>query len=118
MRIESLLNPPLEETSNANRGILMRPHSSRLPVLPSRSGSKNNKLAKDAPIFRKAPTKGHVRFPPYDSGEDQALAKEHEKFKIFPLGRIGEFTNHIPYSSDKKTFLLKTGRDAFEGNLP
>jgi hypothetical protein len=109
MRIESLLNPTPKEGVNDYKGTG--------PMHPPPSSKPNSKLklAKDAPIFRKAPTKGIVRFPPYEAGDDRALAEEHRKFRIYPMGHIGEFTNHIPYSSDKKDFQLKTGRDAFEG---
>jgi hypothetical protein len=113
MRIESLLNPtPKEGGINDYKGMTGPMHP------PAPTSSKPNskvKLAKDAPIFRKAPTKGIVRFPPYEAGNDRALAEEHRKFRIYPMGHIGEFTNHIPYSSDKKDFQIKTGRDAFEG---
>lgn len=75
------------------------------------------KLPKDAPIFRKGPTKGEVVFAPHEAGDDKDLADQYERYQIFPRGEIAEYCHHIPYSSDKKTFLSKTGRDAFEGNV-
>lgn len=73
------------------------------------------KQAKDAPIFRKCPTKGDVVYAPHEAGNDTELVQQYERFQIFPRGEIAEYCHHIPYSSDKKTFLTKTGRDAFEG---
>jgi hypothetical protein len=46
------------------------------------------------------------------------LLNQHRRFKIFPLGQIhSKGIRHIPYNSDKKDFLEKTGREAFEGKL-
>ncbi|KAM5438470.1 hypothetical protein MferCBS31731_005047 [Microsporum ferrugineum] len=35
-------------------------------------------------------------------------------FEIHPMGHITEFPRHIPYNSEKKSFLEKTGRESFE----
>jgi hypothetical protein len=119
MKVEDLLNPAPEHqehngstTLASQRCPLLDPEQTQLP--PSQRIGKQ-KLPKDAPIFRKGPTKGDVLFPPHEAGDDIELAKEHERFKIFPRGEIAQYCHHIPYSSDKKTFLSKTGRDAFEG---
>lgn len=31
------------------------------------------------------------------------------------MGKIGEYCRHIPYNSEKKGFLERTGRESFEG---
>jgi hypothetical protein len=79
-------------------------------------------MAKDAAIFNKGKVKGEVRYPPWDddsrlrrSSHYEDMRREMARFAVFPLGRIREFPRHIPYSSDKKGFLEKTGRDSFEG---
>jgi len=56
-------------------------------------------------------------FPPHEAGDDNELAAQHKKFQLFPMGEIASYVHRIPYNSDKKTFLEKTGRDAFEGEL-
>lgn len=43
---------------------------------------------------------------------------QHQKFQIYPLGEIyKKGVRHIPYNSDKKDFLDKTGREAFESKF-
>lgn len=121
MKVEDLLNPaPQEQEGRTLASPSYSNHGSSFPAQPqSQSQSppraRGLKPAKDAPIFRKAPTKGEVLFPPHEAEDDEELAKEHRALQIFPRGEISEHCHHIPYSSDKKTFLSKTGRDAFEG---
>jgi hypothetical protein len=74
-------------------------------------------MAKDAPVFRKGKPKGEVQFPPHEAGHDVELLDQHKKFQVFPRGEIASYVHRIPYSSDKKAFLEKTGRDAFEGTF-
>lgn len=74
-------------------------------------------MAKDAPVFSES-TKivGHVNYPPHEAGSDRDLEARHREFYVFPLGQIHrKGVRHIPYNSDKKDFLEKTGREAFEG---
>lgn len=71
-------------------------------------------MTKDGAIFAKGKVKGDVNFPPFESFDEDSLA-EVEKYKVFPLGNIGDFARHIPYNSEKKSFLEKTGRESFEG---
>lgn len=81
------------------------------------TGARRQKLAKDAPVFSEG-TKivGHVNYPPHEAGNDRDLHARHREFRVFPLGEIvKKGVRHIPYASDKKDFLNKTGRDAFEG---
>jgi hypothetical protein len=66
------------------------------------AGYENNKI------------KGEVRFPPYED-LDEAASKEAAKFQVHPLGAIASQPRHIPYNSEKKDFLGKTGREGFEG---
>ncbi|KIW07683.1 uncharacterized protein PV09_01623 [Verruconis gallopava] len=115
MKVEELLNPsPTEEPADS---ITQPPQPAastlQTPALTTHKPYKN-KMPKDAPIFRKGPTKGDVLFPPHEAEDDDELAKHYEHFHIYPRGEIAQHCHHIPYSSDKKTFLSKTGRDAFE----
>ena len=82
------------------------------PVLPK----KKQKQAKDAAIFAKGKAKGEVRYKPCEY-QDEVLAVEHRRFQIYPMGRISQYCRHIPYNSEKKSFLEKTGRESFEGSI-
>lgn len=130
MKIESLLNPithrkdllqedePDEWASTVTRVVdTFRSTTSQRGVASTSTPSKlkTQRLAKDAPIFRKGYPKGEVQFPPHEAEDGDDLAAQHRKFQIFPMGEIASYVHRIPYSSDKKPFLEKTGRDAFEG---
>lgn len=71
-------------------------------------------MAKDGPIFREGDVHGVVRYPPCEE-RDEELAKIHAEYNLYPMGRIADFPRQIPYSSDKKSFQEKTGRDSFHG---
>ena len=116
--VQSLLNPVSNSIQGHNAQTVSPP--------PSRSATyshdyaspspapKKLKLAKDAPIFSKGTTKGEVRFPPHEERTPELL-EEHKKFQMYPLGHIGDYCRHIPYNSEKKSFMGKTGRESFEG---
>ena len=115
MDIRSILNPVSEPCAG----------NTQISVIDSRSDSaytrneappvKRQRLAKDAAIFTKGRPRGRVRFPPYEAGEDSALSAQYRKYQIHPMGNISDYQRHIPYNSEKKSFLSKTGRDRFEG---
>ena len=75
---------------------------------------KKQKMSKDAAIFAREKVQGEVRYAPCEA-QDEKLASEHRRFSVFPMGEIAEYRRHIPYNSEKKSFLAKTGRGAFEG---
>lgn len=77
---------------------------------------KKQKLSKDAAIFAKGKTKGEVRYKPCEF-QDEEFAIEYRRFQIFPMGKISQYCRHIPYNSEKKSFLEKTGRESFEGSI-
>jgi hypothetical protein len=115
MKISSLLNSTCAE----NRGY----RSPRAPVHvavpysgPPTAVPKRPKVAKDAPVFSEGnKIVGFVNYPPHEADESRDLQVEHERFQVFPRGEIfKKGVRHIPYNSDKKDFLDKTGRDAFE----
>lgn len=115
--IASLLNPlpsSIEHRRDHSTSSSIRhtPERSPPPVLPK----KKQKLAKDAAIFAKGKTKGEVRYKPCEF-QNEELAVEHRRFQIYPMGRISQYCRHIPYNSEKKSFLEKTGRESFEGNI-
>lgn len=76
--------------------------------------AKKSKMSKDGAIFAKGKAKGQINFPPFEDLDAEAL-KQVEKFSVYPLGKIREFCRHIPYNSEKKNFLGRTGRESFEG---
>lgn len=57
---------------------------------------------------------GTVTFPPFENLDPESM-REVQKYKVFPLGEIVKYPRHIPYNSEKKSFLEKTGRHSFEG---
>jgi hypothetical protein len=71
-------------------------------------------MSKDGAVFTKGKIKGEVNFPPYEHF-DEATVGELKKFEVYPLGKVQDYCRHIPYNSEKKTFLEKTGRESFEG---
>lgn len=85
---------------------------------PSIPSAKKQRLRKDAPIIRKAQTKGVVQFPAHEAGDDKVLKAQYENYQIMPRGNIAEHCHKYPYSSDKKEFRENTGRDGFEGKPP
>jgi hypothetical protein len=118
MDVSALLNPSCDEQHsycvwNSSPQVAV-PYSKPQTAVPKRQ-----KIAKDAPIFSEGnQTIGYINYPPDEGDGDQDLRAEHERFQVFPLGEIRrKGVRHIPYNSDKKDFLDKTGRDAFESKL-
>ncbi|KAF1929981.1 DNA-binding domain of Mlu1-box binding protein MBP1 [Didymella exigua CBS 183.55] len=115
MNIQSLLNSPSGNSrQNRNTG----PRYAQLAQHYPAHGAilRRQKLAKDAPVFSEGTkTVGYVNYPPHEAGNNRDLQACHREFRVFPLGEIlRKGVRHIPYASDKKDFLNKTGRDAFE----
>ncbi|KAI8935127.1 hypothetical protein NX059_007721 [Plenodomus lindquistii] len=114
MRISSLLNPFCgDHTARSTPESPSRPFSQ---TAVAAGIARRQRVPKDAPIFTEGnKTIGHVNFPPHEAGYDQHLLDQHRRFQVFPAGEIAKKgVRHIPYNSDKKDFLDKTGRDAFE----
>jgi hypothetical protein len=112
--IHSLLNPMPEAEECSLQ--LPSPCSSAYtrnfsPPPPSR---KKQKVSKDAAVFTRGIIRGECRYPPCEY-QDEILAAHHRQYELHPMGRIAEYPRHIPYNSEKKSFLDKTGRESFEG---
>lgn len=71
-------------------------------------------MAKDGAIFAKGKTKGPVNYPPFPYQETKIWA-EVQQFVVSPLRNLVDYARHIPYNSEKKSFLERTGRESFEG---
>ena len=71
-------------------------------------------MTKDGAIFAKGKVKGEINYPPFEDLDQEAM-REVQKFHVYPLGKISEYCRHIPYNSEKKSFMEKTGRESFEG---
>jgi hypothetical protein len=84
---------------------------------PNAPASRKQRIPKDAPIIRKAQTKGVVQFHPHEAGDDKVLGDQYMRYQITPNGDIAEHCHKYPYSSDKKEFQENTGRDGFEGRM-
>lgn len=131
--IESLLNPLPDRTGpkhhhedDANISYFHRSSISSLPdhqmsntFNQSQSQTpptKKPRVAKDAPIFIPGSVRGEVRYPPCVDQVEPTLTEEHAKFSIYPpVEEIADYPRHIPYSSEKKSLMEKTGRESFEG---
>ena len=74
-------------------------------------------MTKDGAVFAKGKIKGEVNYAPFER-LDEEIMREVQKFQVYPLGKIQEYSRHIPYNSEKKSFLEKTGRESFEGKKP
>lgn len=108
--IKALLNPMSE------RRVLVPHTPTQSPIVMRAPGSprKKAKLTKDAPVFHHGPIRGECRFPP-DEYQDAELAAYHQQFELTPFGEIADYPRHIPYNSEKKTFLERTNREYLEG---
>lgn len=72
-------------------------------------------MSKDGAVFAKGnKIKGDVNFPPFEHLSEETM-REVQRFTVYPLGKIQDYCRHIPYNSEKKNFLEKTGRESFEG---
>ncbi|KAI0147598.1 hypothetical protein GGR57DRAFT_505497 [Xylariaceae sp. FL1272] len=119
LSLSSLLNP-------APPG---RPATSRFPPSPASSSPTDScveestfqnrpsmpkhKMPKDAAVFTKSKPKGSINFQPFERLDETSL-RLVRKFQVYPLGKIQEYSRHIPYNSGKKDFYEKTGRESFE----
>ncbi len=118
--VASLLNPVTEDSPECSQ--LPSPCSSKFEYAtdygssPSRPSLpiKKQKMTKDAAIFAKGKIKGQIRYPPCEM-QDEEIALQHRRFQVYPMGHIADYCRHIPYNSEKKSFLEKTGRESFEG---
>ncbi|GAT28768.1 APSES transcription factor Xbp1 [Aspergillus luchuensis] len=104
--INSLLNPDTSCPS-LNRGSIQRGVSLQTPR------SERTKVPKDQPSFRRGKIQGEVRYRVHDE-RDEELKKIHLKHKLYPMGNIADFPDRIPYTSTKRSFKERTGRERFE----
>lgn len=142
LKIQSLLNPP---TSTGQEDGQMNGHPSTVsppltPALTSTASTASFSPRMDAletnfPAKRQKLVEGEVKikvnYPPFEATEDATplspwfsneIERHHRRFNIRPSGShedglIGEYARFIPYSSDKKGFFGKTGREGFDGTL-
>lgn len=123
--IKSLLNPLVDTFEQDNNSMDSKDEASTidsdaglvsdtLEDARGKSSRKKQKISKDAAVFKAGPIRGECRYPPHEEHDD-FLAGKHELFNIYPVGDIATYARHIPYNSEKKLFLEKTGREYFEG---
>ena len=112
--VASLLNPVLEDPRPLPSPLSSASLTPECSSVSSPPPPKKQKVAKDAAIFSKGKVQGQVRYAPWETYDSKTLT-ELQGFSVYPIGRIAEYRRHIPYNSDKKAFLEKTGRGAFEG---
>lgn len=113
--IASLLNPePGQPEAFQQLPSPCSSRSTRGEYSTSPARQKKQKVSKDAAVFTRGKIRGELRYPPCEF-QDKELARAHNELQIHPMGHIQEFPRHIPYNSEKKSFLEKTSRESFEG---
>lgn len=145
LNIQDLLNPSASDAPNIRRtpdtatppptpaSTITSSYSatSRVGTPVTTISARSQKPAKGLGITIHNGVNGTVNYPPYEltrhdiylSPEQQReLSRYHKRFQVLPCSEneqesIADYTRHIPYSSDKKTFGGKTGRDGFNGKL-
>ncbi|TGJ78551.1 hypothetical protein E0Z10_g10215 [Xylaria hypoxylon] len=119
LSLSSLLNPAPPGPPNGNRFPLSPESSSPTEscaeesVFPERATMPKHKMPKDAAVFTKGKPKGAINFQPHENLDEVSLHRAR-MFQVYPLGKIREYSRHIPYNSGKKDFSEKTGRESFE----
>jgi hypothetical protein len=116
MRIQSLLNPVRSDIDKYCDSYSPTPSSIARSLMTHTSTPKRKKIPKDAAVFTEgAKFNGPVNYPPHEAEDDEELAAYHRQYQIQPMGSIGRYCRRIPYNSEKKDFMAKTGRESFEG---
>jgi hypothetical protein len=117
--VKSLLNPSAAEPRDTQPQ--STPSSPYQPASVSYSGPVSSKaltlrlkMSKEARDPCDTKINGIVNFPPFED-LDEIILEEVRKYGVHQLGQIATRPRHIPYSSEKKNFLGKTGREGFEG---
>ncbi|KAI1258876.1 hypothetical protein F5Y18DRAFT_325188 [Xylariaceae sp. FL1019] len=119
LSLSSLLNPAPPGRPAANRFPPSPASSSPTDscvedyTLQDRHSMPKHKMPKDAAVFTKSKPKGSINFQPFERLDETSL-RSVRKFQVYPLGKIQEYSRHIPYNSGKKDFYEKTGRESFE----
>lgn len=112
--IHSLLNPMPEPEPPTFQLPSPSPSTHNAELSSSAYPRKKQKLCKDAAVFVKGSIHGECRYPAYED-QEEIFSAYHQQHEIHPQGRIMEYPRHVPYNSEKKSFLEKTQRDGFEG---
>lgn len=121
LSLSSLLNPistsePRRIEPPPSSSYYSNPAPKENPQFKPQDYPAKAKMSKDGAVFSKGKIKGRVMFPPSEILDQDSL-RAVRKFKVFPLGEIAMYPRHIPYNSEKKSFLEKTGRESFEGRI-
>lgn len=111
--VKSLLNPLSSEPQDTQFPSTSLLNKSSNPSLALVVRSKMNKETDNSSETK---INGAVNFPPFEDLDKESLL-EVLKYGVHQLGRIARCPRHIPYNSEKKDFLGKTGREGFEGEL-
>ncbi len=135
MKIQSLLNPVLsgEDPSTSDTDEASRPSTPSYSTRPTPfSITSESPAAKHhARIQDDVHPREKIRFPPFElhqraaclsADEQSELRRQYKLFNVQPIGKsaddlIAATCRHIPYSSDKKSFFSKSGKEGFNGKL-
>ncbi|OPB38248.1 hypothetical protein A0O28_0013520 [Trichoderma guizhouense] len=120
--LHSILNPALSgqpEPGFRQSDLVVATPSTSLPsgaLRGTTDGSVPTQKAKpqgSSGTMPKPKLQGPVNFAPFED-VDQASYREVQRFQVSPFGQIRQSCDHIPYSSSKKDFFEKTGRESIE----
>jgi hypothetical protein len=116
--IRTLLNPAPDtgKSSESELDQFFKTMMYNRDYSPSPQARKKQKIVKDAAIFTRGPIHGDCRYPPHEY-QDDMLGAQHQQFELYPMGEIADYPRRIPYNSEKKAFLEKTGRECLEGEF-
>lgn len=95
---------------------------------PNVPPSRRQKMGKDGGLTSPKAPQNPVNYEPTECNapsliltfaQRAELTEQHKRFRLSPFDlprdKIRDFPKHIPYTSEKKGFFEKTGREAFEG---
>ncbi|KAI9710071.1 MAG: hypothetical protein M1828_002218 [Chrysothrix sp. TS-e1954] len=112
MKIPSLLNPSYGDAESLGGSTNSTQESNSGRRKSRNLFHKRLKEVKDAPKYEEGQPIGSVSYPPFEA-ETLDMLGHYERFNIRPMGCIAKYPRNIPYSSEKKRFHVKTGRDSF-----
>lgn len=117
--------PPTPASTPTSTSFVTSRHTT--PV--TTASQKQQNIGRAPAAFKPNKDGSGVNYPPFERVEDarclsvtqqQELARQHKAFQVLSYSEneqnlISAYTRHIPYSSDKKSFGGKTGKNGFNG---
>lgn len=90
--------------------------SDNFSLTMTRPSNLKNKKVRDSSDLSYTKPQAPIKYPPFENLSETAH-RAMAPFSVDPIGDIGRYCAHIPYSSDKKDVKEKTGRESFHGMI-